>query len=136
MRWMFTPFLRTFDFSGRSRRLEFWMFFLLTFVALAGCVFWAMQIFIKIGREGDTGQAVSVAAAYLDAPMAALGIFLLVTFIPTIAVQVRRFHDQNLTGALVLLNLIPSIGGLIVLVFMCLPGTPGDNRYGPDPRAA
>jgi uncharacterized membrane protein YhaH (DUF805 family) len=34
---------------------------------------------------------------------------------------------------MVLLGFIPYVGGLIVFVFMCLPGTPGENYYGPDP---
>jgi len=49
----------------------------------------------------------------------------------TFAVTVRRFHDQNRSGWFFLLNLIPYVGGLVVLVFMLLPGTPGDNNFGP-----
>jgi uncharacterized membrane protein YhaH (DUF805 family) len=48
--------------------------------------------------------------------------------------MVRRFHDQDKSGWFVLLNLIPYIGGIIVLVFMCLEGTRGPNRFGPDPK--
>lgn len=60
-------------------------------------------------------------------------VFLLGTIVPAIAVQVRRFHDQDKSGWFVLLNFIPFIGGLIVLVMMCMEGTPGPNQYGPDP---
>lgn len=63
-----------------------------------------------------------------------LGIQVLVSFIPSLAVQVRRFHDQNLTGWLVLLGLIPYVGGLVILVFMCIDGTRGPNKYGADPK--
>ncbi|MEE4200185.1 MAG: DUF805 domain-containing protein [Erythrobacter sp.] len=59
----------------------------------------------------------------------------LALIVPGLAVQVRRFHDQDKTGWLVLLGFIPIIGGLIVLVFMLLPGTDGPNRFGPDPKA-
>ena len=55
------------------------------------------------------------------------------TIIPSIAVQVRRFHDQDKTGWLWLLNFVP-FGGFIILVFMCLEGTRGENSYGPDPK--
>ena len=61
-------------------------------------------------------------------------IFFLASFLPGLAVQVRRFHDQNLSGWLVLLGLIPYIGGIIVLVFMCIDGTKGPNQYGEDPK--
>lgn len=34
---------------------------------------------------------------------------------------------------MILLGFIPYVGGIIVLIFMCLEGTRGPNRYGPDP---
>jgi uncharacterized membrane protein YhaH (DUF805 family) len=75
-----------------------------------------------------------------DATMGAgsmiLGLFYLAIFIPALAVQVRRFHDQDKSGWFVLLNFIPLVGGLIVFIFMCLDGTRGDNRFGPDPKMA
>jgi uncharacterized membrane protein YhaH (DUF805 family) len=45
----------------------------------------------------------------------------------------RRFHDQDLSGWLILLYFIPYVGGLIIMVFMCIRGTDGPNRYGSDP---
>ena len=66
-----------------------------------------------------------------------IGIFVLgylAIFIPMLAVQVRRFHDQDLSGWFILLGFIPYLGGLIMLVFMCIDGTPGPNRFGPDPK--
>ncbi|WP_157903561.1 DUF805 domain-containing protein, partial [Escherichia coli] len=33
-----------------------------------------------------------------------------------------------------LLFLIPFIGWLIIIVFNCQAGTPGENRFGPDPK--
>ena len=63
-------------------------------------------------------------------------IFFLGIIVPSIAVQVRRFHDQDKSGWFVLLSLIPFIGGLAVLVFMFLEGTRGPNRFGPDPKDA
>lgn len=62
-------------------------------------------------------------------------IFALAIFVPALAVQVRRFHDQDKSGWFVLLGLIPLVGGLITLVFMCLEGTRGSNKFGPDPKA-
>jgi len=55
-------------------------------------------------------------------------------------VTVRRFHDQNLTGWLVLvfavLEQVPYIGGIlpiVQLVMMARKGTVGANKYGADP---
>jgi len=66
--------------------------------------------------------------------IAAMSVFVLGSIIPSIAVTVRRFHDQNLSGWMYLLGFIPSIGGIIVWVFMCLDGTVGPNRFGHDPK--
>ena len=62
------------------------------------------------------------------------GLLWLAIIIPSLAVTVRRLHDQDKTGWLVLLGLIPFVGGLILLVFMLLEGTKGPNQYGPDPK--
>jgi uncharacterized membrane protein YhaH (DUF805 family) len=67
----------------------------------------------------------------------AIGLFLIYAvgvIVPSLAVQVRRFHDQDKSGWFLLLNFIPYVGGLIVLVFMCIEGTKGENRFGPDPK--
>lgn len=61
-------------------------------------------------------------------------LYALAIFIPSLAVQVRRFHDQDKSGWFVLLGFIPYVGGIIVLVFMCLEGTKGKNRFGDDPK--
>ena len=47
-----------------------------------------------------------------------------------LSVAVRRLHDTDKSGWMLLLGLIPFIGGIIVLVLMLLPGTPGQNRFG------
>lgn len=69
-------------------------------------------------------------------PLTIFSLFTLLILVPSIAVQVRRFHDQNLSGWFVLLGLIPYLGALVILVFMLLPGTKGPNRFGPDPKGS
>ena len=120
MEWMMMPLQRYADFSGRSRRKEYWMF-------LLGVVLVAIVLGIIEGVAGLSGM---VGGVY--GPLTTL--LLLGIIIPSIAVQVRRFHDQDKSGWFVLLGFIPFVGGLIVLVFMCLEGTKGPNQYGPDPK--
>ena len=132
MEWMLMPYRRYADFSGRSRRKEYWMF------VLFGVIVYAVAFTLIFGGSSGSGLMSGGAPDFGVASgigFALLGLFALGTIIPAIAVQVRRFHDQDKTGWLVLLNFIPYIGGLIVLVLMCLDGTPGENRYGPDPKA-
>jgi uncharacterized membrane protein YhaH (DUF805 family) len=123
---MLMPLRRYFDFSGRSRRKEYWMFVL--FYVLVGAVL-ALAFFATMSDQSDgTTNGMSSAFVWVG------GLFLLALFIPSVAVQVRRFHDQDKSGWFILLGLIPYIGGIVVLVFMCLPGTIGPNRFGPDPK--
>ena len=65
-----------------------------------------------------------------------MGIYLLANFLPSLAVTVRRLHDTNRSGWWVLITLIPYIGGIILLILLCLKGTEGDNRFGEDPLEA
>ncbi len=122
MEWMLMPLKRYADFSGRSQRKEYWMYQLLLFIVFG-------VLGILGGVTGSGGQPSSVMLML----MGAVGLGIL---IPSLAVTVRRFHDQDKSGWFVLLGLIPYIGGLIVLVFMFLEGTRGPNRFGSDPKQA
>lgn len=126
MDWMLMPLKRYADFNGRSRRKEYWMFALFTFIVYA--VLYALMF---MGMDYETGQPGALGML----AMGLLGLFALGVLVPSIAVAVRRFHDQDKSGWFVLLMFIPFIGGLIVLVFMCLEGTRGPNRFGEDPKA-
>jgi uncharacterized membrane protein YhaH (DUF805 family) len=59
----------------------------------------------------------------------------LITFIPNLAVAIRRLHDTDRSGWWLFIGLIPLIGMIVLLVFLCTEGTRGPNRFGPDPKA-
>lgn len=120
MDWMMMPLRKYADFSGRSRRKEYWMF-------LLGVIIVSVVIGIVEGMVGLSGM---IGGAY--GPLSAL--FILGIIVPAVAVQVRRFHDQDKSGWWVLLGLVPFVGGIAVIVFMCFEGTKGDNSYGADPK--
>ncbi len=121
MEYMLMPIRRYADFQGRSRRKEYWMFVLFQLLVMIGiAVLFAVFDSISAGM-GSIMLGLGV--------LAYLGLF----FLPSIAVQVRRFHDQDKSGWFVLLSLVPYVGGLIMLFFMVQPGTAGPNRFGPDP---
>ncbi|WCE04272.1 DUF805 domain-containing protein [Pseudoxanthomonas sp. JBR18] len=123
MEWMLMPLKRYADFSGRSRRKEYWMFALFyTLVLLATVLVMALGAAMAAPAErpgvlGYVGFALMMLA-------------ILAFLVPSLAVQVRRFHDMDKSGWMVLLNLIPYVGGFVVLIMMMLEGTPGPNRYG------
>ncbi len=64
------------------------------------------------------------------------GIYSLAVLIPSIAVSVRRLHDIDRTGWWLLIALVPLVGAIVLIVFHVLDGTPGPNRYGPNPKTA
>jgi uncharacterized membrane protein YhaH (DUF805 family) len=148
MEWMLMPYRRYFDFSGRSRRLEYWMFFL--FLFLVGIVFNILAMtfgFSAASMMGMSPNGVADPSAVFQGLgagfwgiMALYMLFALATLIPQLAVNVRRLHDRNMSGWFLLLFFvllfIPFINFLAMiayLVLMCLEGTKGPNRFGPDP---
>src|SRR5256885_1386019 len=125
MEWMLLPLRRYADFSGRSQRQEYWMFYLFTALLYLAAI-------ILLGMLGALNEPRG--KPDVDAPPMALSIGLLLIillylalFIPTLAVKVRRFHDQDLSGFFVLLGFVPYLGWLVIFVFMCIDGTAGPN---------
>ena len=127
---MILPYRRYFDFLGRSRRREYWMFVL--FTVLVNAVLEAV-FGTRTGGVGPTGANFGVSIQGGIGGVIS-GLFALGTFIPSLAVSVRRLHDQDRSGWLMLLMLIPFLGWFALLVLMCLEGTRGPNRFGSDPK--
>lgn len=121
MEWMLMPLKRYADFTGRSRRKEYWMFALFQLIVVL------VPMFIIFSISDMTAGPPVLLWVFLIA-------YLLVFLVPSIAVSIRRFHDQDKSGWFYLLSFIPYVGGIIVFVFMCLEGTSGPNRFGDDPK--
>ena len=100
-------------FTGRASRSEYWwfyLFFMLVILALAG-----------LSTISDMFGMV-------------YGVFMLGSLIPSIAVGVRRLHDTDKSGWWILLGLVPFIG-LLLIYFLAIAGTSGDNRFGAEPAS-
>ena len=61
-------------------------------------------------------------------------IFALVSFIPSLAVTIRRLHDTNRSGWWLLISFIPLIGTIVLIVFLSQDSYPGTNAWGPNPK--
>lgn len=112
-------FARYFDFKGRSTRKEFWLAFLWLMVLTVVAMILDAAAFGVSPEGGSSGPLV--------------GVLVLVTVIPSLALSVRRLHDTGKTGWLVLLNLLPLIGAIILIVFWCQRSADGANKYGAGP---
>ncbi len=118
MDWYLMAFRRFSDFSGRSRRSEYWYFFLFNFIISMGLNMLSMLT----GRGG----------AMLFGLVAL--VFALVTLVPSLAVAVRRLHDTGRSGWWLLISFIPFVGAIILIVFLATEGQPGENQWGPNPK--
>ena len=63
-----------------------------------------------------------------------VGIVLVASIIPSFAVMARRLHDTNASAAWMLLVFVP-LGALALLIWTFIPGSDGDNNFGPAPGA-
>jgi uncharacterized membrane protein YhaH (DUF805 family) len=104
-------------FRGRAARSEYWFWVL--FVFLLQIVAWLIDMTV-FGFNTTGVNPISVIVA-------------LATFLPGLAVSVRRLHDIDRVGWWVLLGLIPVIGWIVLIVWACMRGTVGTNRFGSDP---
>jgi hypothetical protein len=74
---------------------------------------------------------VSRSGAFAAVIFLGLAVFAILTFIPQLAVTVRRLHDSDKSGWWLLLVLIPYVGAFIIFIFTLLDSSSGFNRYGP-----
>ena len=121
MNWYLAVLKNYVGFSGRARRMEYWMFMIVNFFVYAGL--------LAIDRM--MGHAVG---EYGPGPLCA--IYSVVVALPWLAVVFRRLHDTDRTGLWIFIHLLPLLGSIIFFIFMVMDSTPGMNRFGPNPKAA
>ena len=114
-------------FTGRASRSEYWYFTL--FNIITSTLLFLLGIAIGAATGGSDGVPGGLIVGYILDIIYGLGVL-----IPSLAVTVRRLHDTNNSGWLILLGLIPCVGGIVLLVFMILQGTNGENKYGDIPE--
>ena len=121
MCWFVDSYKKMFVGKGRASRKEYWLFSLFSVLFVVSGLFLVLLIGGLIGQR--SGDLFSLAWVLLAVSV----------LIAQITVAIRRLHDIDKNGAFVLLPLIPFVGGIIFLVFMCTKGTDGNNSYGSDP---
>lgn len=132
MSLMFAPLRKFATFEGRARRSEYWLFSLFLFLSGIPAGFLLMMATLGAAGAAHTEAAGGVAGVSAII-LLAIGLFYAAMFVPSLAVSVRRLHDSDKSGWWLLLGLIP-FGGLVILIFTLVDGTPGPNRYGEDPK--
>lgn len=119
------------DFKGRANLTEFWFVeawnFILSFLIGAVILVFFTGTALSASERGEFWTAAGV---WFIIILLLVLIWAIVNLIPSISLGVRRLHDSGKSGLLLLLGLIPSVGTLAVLIFMCLPSDPHENSYG------
>lgn len=117
-------------FTGRARAAEYWLFYLaLAIVNVVIFVALLLPALITMDPVTQEPGVLGMVGSTL------LAIVMLGTLVPLLAAAVRRLHDTGRSGWFYLLCLVPFVGGIILIVLLALPGEPGPNRFGPDPKA-
>ena len=111
------------QFSGRSRRKEYWMFTLI-------------NVIISLAIYAVSFATLSHSTMTSGILVVVFFIYSLLVLVPGLAVAVRRLHDIGKSGWMLLIGLIPIVGGIILLVWAVSDSQPGDNLYGPNPKSA
>lgn len=110
---------RIFDFNGRSGRVEYILVVIV--ICLVTSIFSSLEVYTN---PLDKNKLVNYTII----------IFYIVLFSCFLAATVRRLHDQDRPWYLMLVYLVPFVGGVVFLLVVFTPGTVGENSYGPDPR--
>ena len=110
------------DFKTRTSKTTYWWSVL--FVILAGMIIQALA-------PGYDTQEVILGYPYTQHHDSAIyNAWQLATFLPNIALLVRRLRDTNRSGTNAWFLALPIVGWIILLVWTLEKGTPGANNYG------
>jgi uncharacterized membrane protein YhaH (DUF805 family) len=102
------------NFSGRAARSEYWYWTLFSILVAIASTLIDLALFPRV----------EISPVNTIAELALL--------LPSVAVAVRRLHDLDRTGWWLLI-ILTGIGAIVLLVWFCMRGTVGSNRFGPDP---
>ncbi|MCL1927136.1 MAG: DUF805 domain-containing protein [Syntrophorhabdaceae bacterium] len=119
MEWYKMFWRRYADFSGRSRRSEFWYAWL--FMMITAIILTVIDSFVIV--------------SVLGFPLLTI-LFWLASIVPSIAIVFRRLHDIGKSAWWIFIGLVPVVGGFIVLYYYVKDSQPGSNQYGPNPKGA
>lgn len=114
MNWYLKCLKQYADFNGRAKRTEYWMFILFNML-------FSMVVVTLDNVLGLTVGDLPYGFFYF--------IYTFAIFIPSLAVTVRRLHDIGKSGWMILIGLIPLVGGIWLLVLMLTDSDPEENEY-------
>ncbi|MEO9569901.1 MAG: DUF805 domain-containing protein [Polaribacter sp.] len=109
-----------FDFTGRARRQEFWMFMLINFIIAFVLGLLDNVLGLNYGATEENGILSTI--------------YSLLVFIPTLALYARRLHDYGKSGWWILLIFFIIVGWIWLLIWFCMEGENRPNKWGENPK--
>ncbi len=119
------------QFSGRSRRSEYWYAMLMNTIIIFVFELIMLVPITKgiINNHLSTGETIFTLAGAII-----FFLYYLAILIPSLSMTVRRLHDIGKSAWWLLIGFIPYIGSIILFIFSVLDSQPGANKYGPNPK--
>lgn len=154
MQWYLKVLRQYADFTGRAHRTEYWMFVLVSTVISIVLTIVDYSVGLQLG-EAAGGAAYGVLS----------GVYSLAVLLPSLAVAARRLHDTDRSGWWQLITFAPFVlmmvvipfgvgtpsaavsvvvgvlalatlvAAVVLIVILATDGSPGSNRFGPNPKA-
>ena len=151
--WAKRPFQKYADFSGRAPRAEYWWYTLALIIAAIVTTIIDGLLGMNEMVAGLYGPVTLLLVLATIVPGLAVtarrlhdtnrsGWWMLIAIIPYFVMGLLAGMAASSGGSMGQLEsvgfatIVALIGGIVLLIFMVLPGTPGDNRYGPNPDGA
>ena len=103
-----------FDFTGRSSRSDYWLVVLAN--TIVTIILFSILIVVIVFDSPDSPYHVILTLLYL-----LVMTYFPASFIPSIALQVRRLRDAGYHWALIFLRFVFVIGGIVLLILFCQP---------------
>lgn len=103
------------DFNGRARRSEYWYFALVN-----ACIGIVLSLLQRI-----TGWNLFSVLS---------GLVSLALLVPGLGLAWRRLHDIGKAGTWYFIVLVPIVGFILMIVWLCQDSQPGENQFGPNPK--
>jgi uncharacterized membrane protein YhaH (DUF805 family) len=126
MSWYLEVLRKYAQFDGRARRKEYWFFALFNvLVAFVLCMLTVGGVLLL----GHSDMNAMIGLMFIP-----ITLYWLAVLVPSLAVTVRRLHDTGRSGWWYFIAFVPFVGGIVLLIFTLMEGTPGPNMYGPNPR--
>lgn len=123
-------FKAPFSFDGRIRRIEYFLSGLIS--SVVGGIVWTIA-FAGIMAGAMSGSTMGAVGSSVFGTIVGLAVYAGLAWFG-LAQGVKRLHDLNKSGWMILIMFIPVVNFIFGLYMLFADGTVGPNEYGNDPK--